>query len=88
MITAPSPRMVLPENMSMGRSLVDIGLTTISSVWNTTVDHDAEGLVADLGHHDEAVFRIGGGAVVDLEQFLSGASAAAACCAAAIPRCP
>jgi hypothetical protein len=24
---------------------------------------------ADLGHHDEAVFRIGGGAVVDLEQF-------------------
>ena len=35
MITAPSPRMVLPENMSMWRSLVDIGLTTISSVWNT-----------------------------------------------------
>ncbi len=35
MITAPSPRMVLPENMSMCRSLVDIGLTTISSVWNT-----------------------------------------------------
>ena len=27
--------MVLPENMSMCRSLVDIGLTTISSVWNT-----------------------------------------------------
>src|SRR5229473_3312191 len=35
MITAPSPRMVLPENISMCRSLVDIGLTTISSVWNT-----------------------------------------------------
>src|SRR3954462_10785848 len=35
MMTAPSPRMVLPENMSMWRSLVDIGLTTISSVWNT-----------------------------------------------------
>ncbi len=35
MITAPSPKMVLPENMSMCRSLVDIGLTTISSVWNT-----------------------------------------------------
>ena len=28
-------QMVLPENMSMCRSLVDIGLTTISSVWNT-----------------------------------------------------
>ena len=35
MITEPSPRMVLPENMVMWRSLVDIGLTTISSVWNT-----------------------------------------------------
>src|SRR6201993_4898518 len=35
MITAPSPRMVLPENMSMWRSFVDIGLTTLSSVWET-----------------------------------------------------
>ena len=35
MITEPSPRMVLPENMAMWRSLLDIGLTTISSVWNT-----------------------------------------------------
>ena len=35
MITDPSPRMVLPENIGMRRSLVDIGLTTISSVWNT-----------------------------------------------------
>ena len=35
MITDPSPRMVLPENMVMWRSLLDIGLTTISSVWNT-----------------------------------------------------
>ena len=34
------------------------------------VDHDAEGLAADLGHDDEAVLRIGGGAVVDLEQLL------------------
>ena len=34
------------------------------------VDHDAEGLAADLGDDDEAVFRIGGGAVVDLEQLL------------------
>ncbi len=34
-MTEPSPRMVLPENMPMCRSLVDIGLTTISSVWNT-----------------------------------------------------
>ena len=32
MMTAPSPRMVLPENISMWRSFVDIGLTTISSV--------------------------------------------------------
>ena len=35
MITEPSPRMVLPENIAMWRSLVDIGFTTISSVWNT-----------------------------------------------------
>jgi hypothetical protein len=35
MMTAPSPRMVLPEIMSMWRNLVDIGLTTISSVWKT-----------------------------------------------------
>ncbi len=35
MITEPSPRMVLPENIAMWRSLLDIGLTTISSVWNT-----------------------------------------------------
>ena len=35
MITEPSPRMVLPENIGMWRSLLDIGLTTISSVWNT-----------------------------------------------------
>ena len=35
MITEPSPRMVLPENMPMWRSLAAIGLTTISSVWNT-----------------------------------------------------
>ncbi|OIQ66924.1 hypothetical protein GALL_515020 [mine drainage metagenome] len=34
------------------------------------VDHDAEGLTTDLGDDDEAVFRVGGGAVVDLEQFL------------------
>ena len=32
MITEPSPRIVLPENIAMWRSLVDIGLTTISSV--------------------------------------------------------
>ena len=35
MITEPSPRMVLPQNIGMCRSLPDIGLTTISSVWNT-----------------------------------------------------
>ena len=35
MITEPSPRMVLPENMAMWRRLGDIGFTTISSVWNT-----------------------------------------------------
>ena len=35
MITEPSPRMVLPENMVMSRSILDIGFTTISSVWKT-----------------------------------------------------
>ena len=35
MITEPSPRMVLPDNMGMWRSLLDSGFTTISSVWNT-----------------------------------------------------
>ena len=35
-ITEPSPRMVLPEYMPMWRSLLAIGFTTISSVWNTT----------------------------------------------------
>ena len=35
MITEPSPRMVLPQNIEMCRSLLDIGFTTISSVWNT-----------------------------------------------------
>ncbi|MGY3363705.1 hypothetical protein ACVWZL_000830 [Bradyrhizobium sp. GM2.4] len=34
------------------------------------VDDDAEGLAADLRHHDEAVLGIGDGAVVDLEQLL------------------
>ena len=32
MITEPSPRMVLPQNIAMWRSLLDIGFTTISSV--------------------------------------------------------
>ena len=35
MITEPSPRMVLPQNMAMWRNLLDIGFTTISSVWKT-----------------------------------------------------
>ena len=35
MITEPSPRMVLPQNIGMCRSLLDIGFTTISSVWKT-----------------------------------------------------
>ena len=34
------------------------------------VHHDPEGLVADLRHDDEAIFGIGGGAIVDLEQLL------------------
>ena len=58
MITEPSPRMVLPQNIGMCRSLLDIGLTTISSVWKTRVDHDAEGLAADLRHDDEAVLDV------------------------------
>ena len=35
MMTEPSPRMVVPENTAMCRSFDDIGLITISSVWNT-----------------------------------------------------
>ena len=35
MITEPSPRIVLPQNIGMWRSLLDIGFTTISSVWKT-----------------------------------------------------
>ncbi len=35
MMTLPSPRMVLPENMLTWRSRLDIGFTTISSVRNT-----------------------------------------------------
>ena len=34
------------------------------------VHHDAEGLVADLRHHDEAVLRIGRRAVIDLQELL------------------
>ena len=35
MMTLPSPRMVLPENMPTSRNRLDIGFTTISSVRNT-----------------------------------------------------
>ena len=35
MMTEPSPRIVLPANKGIWRSLLDIGLTTISSVWKT-----------------------------------------------------
>src|SRR4029077_168370 len=34
------------------------------------VDHDAKGLAADPRHHDEAVLRVGGRAVVDLQELL------------------
>src|SRR5262249_46445837 len=34
------------------------------------VDHDAEGLAADLGDHDKPVLRVGGRAVVDLQKLL------------------
>ena len=34
------------------------------------VDHDAEGLAADLRHHDEAVLGIGRGTIVDLQELL------------------
>lgn len=36
MITDPSPMIVVPENMRMSLSIPAIGLTTISSVWNTS----------------------------------------------------
>src|SRR5712675_1340462 len=32
------------------------------------VDHDAKSLAADLSDDNKAVFRVGGGAVIDLEQ--------------------
>ena len=35
MITDPSPRIVLPENIEMSRRMGATGLTTISSVSNT-----------------------------------------------------
>ena len=34
------------------------------------VDHDAEGLAADLRHHDKAVLGVGRRAVVDLQELL------------------
>ncbi len=55
MITEPSPRMVLPQNIAMWRSLLDIGFTTISSVWKTPSTTMPNSLAADLHHHDEAV---------------------------------
>ena len=56
MITEPSPRMVLPEKAEMWRSLVAIGFTTISSVWNTPSTTMPNDSIADLRHDDEAAF--------------------------------
>ena len=88
MMTAPSPRMVLPENMSMWRSFVDIGLTTISSVWNTPSTTMPK---VWLPTWVTTMKPFSGSAVEPssiFEQLLAGGSAAAACCAGAAPRCP
>ena len=50
--------------------MLDIGFTTISSVWKYRVHHDAEGLAADLSDHDEAVLDLAVGPFVELEQDL------------------
>ena len=42
----------------MWRSLLDIGFTTISSVWNHAVDDNAEGLAADLGDDNETAIDL------------------------------
>ena len=58
MITEPSPRMVLPENM---RDVAQLGRHRLHHDFlgvEHGVDHDAEGLAADLCHHDEALVRI------------------------------
>ena len=67
MITEPSPRMVLPENIAMWRSLRRHRLDDDFLGVEHAVDHDAEGLAADLRHDDEAVLRLAAGAVVDLQ---------------------
>ena len=55
MITEPSPRMVLPENIAMWRSLRRHRLDHDFLGVEHAVDDDAESLAADLRDDDEAV---------------------------------
>ncbi len=68
MMTEPSPKMVLPENIGMCRSFELIGFTTISSVWNTASTTMPKGARAHMGHDDEALVAGRGG--IDAEQVL------------------
>ncbi len=56
MITEPSPRIVVPENAAMWRSFDDIGLMTISSVWNTPSTTMPKIWLPTWVDDDEAVF--------------------------------
>ncbi len=78
MITEPSPRMVLPENMRDVAQLARHRLHDDFLGVEDAVDDDAEGLAADLRDDDEAVLVVDLGAVVDLRaassRWISGSS--------------
>ena len=63
MITDPSPRMVLPQNVEMCRSFARHRLDHDFFGMEHGVDHDAEGLAADLGDDDEAVLDVAVGSL-------------------------
>ena len=88
MITEPSPRIVLPENMAMWLRFGDIGLTTISSVWNTpstTTPKISVPICSTTMNPDSGIDL----ALRDRSPAASsGARAAAACRASAAPAYP
>ena len=57
MITVPSPRIVVPEKAAMWRSFDDIGLITISSVWNTPSTTTPKIWLPTCSHDNEACGR-------------------------------
>ena len=87
MITAPSPRMVLPENMRDVAQLARHRLHHDFLGVKHAVDDDAESLAADLGHDDKAALDIAGPRH-RCRATGSGARAAAACHAGAARRYP